>query len=352
MDAGRDDPVRPGIGLTGLTQNRFAQNGLGARAGAAASAGPAAPADAAASDGAASQGGGMLDADVRAALDEMVPALSAGRFSLLTGAGLSTDSGIPDYRGPGAAPRQPLTYQEFVGSEPLRRRYWARNHIGWATMHHAVPNAGHRAVAAMESAGHLTGVVTQNVDRLHEDAGAVNVVDLHGRFDAVVCLQCGEVYTRAFIAVVLAELNPGFLEAVAAAGGAAAGPDADAELDHEQLIGSFRVARCPLCGGMLKPDFVFFGENVPKQRVERAYAMVDSATSLLVAGSSLTVMSGLRFVRKAARDGKPVMIINRGATRGDGLADVKLEAGVSESLGYLRRRLDQGVAPGAGDRVQ
>ncbi|WP_227878401.1 NAD-dependent protein deacetylase [Arthrobacter dokdonensis] len=320
MDAGRADPVRPGIGLTGLVQN-----------------------------GAAGQ---KLDGAARAVLATMVPALAAGKFALLTGAGLSTDSGIPDYRGPDAAPRQPLTYQEFVGSEPLRRRYWARNHIGWATMRHASPNAGHRAVAAMESAGHLTGVVTQNVDRLHEDAGARNVVDLHGRFDEVVCLRCGEVYARAFIAVVLAQLNPGFLEEVAAAGGAGAAPDADADLDHERLIDGFRVACCPLCGGMLKPDFVFFGENVPKERVERAYAMVDSAASLLVAGSSLTVMSGLRFVRKAARDGKPVMIINRGATRGDGLAGVKLEAGVSESLEYLLDLLAPGLARPAGHRVQ
>lgn len=320
MDAGRADPVRPGIGLTGLVQN-----------------------------GAAGQ---KLDGAARAVLATMVPALAAGRFALLTGAGLSTDSGIPDYRGPDAAPRQPLTYQEFVGSEPLRRRYWARNHIGWATMRHASPNAGHRAVAAMEAAGHLTGVVTQNVDRLHEDAGARNVVDLHGRFDEVVCLQCGEVYARAFIAVVLAQLNPGFLEEVAAAGGAGAAPDADADLDHEQLIDGFRVACCPLCGGMLKPDFVFFGENVPKERVDRAYAMVDSAASLLVAGSSLTVMSGLRFVRKAARDGKPVMIINRGATRGDGLAGVKLEAGVSESLEYLLDLLAPGLARPAAHRVQ
>lgn len=351
MDAGRPDlvrpdPVRPGIGLTGLVQN------------------PAAPGPAATNSSATNLPGpclsgtklsgaaALLDSGARAAIDGFVPVLAAGKFALLTGAGLSTDSGIPDYRGPNAAPRQPLTFQEFVGSEPLRRRYWARNHLGWAKMRQASPNAGHFAVAAMESAGHLTGVVTQNVDRLHEDAGARNVVDLHGRFDKVVCLQCGEVYARAFIAVVLAELNPGFLDAVAAAGGAEAGPDADADLEHEQLIDAFRVARCPLCGGMLKPDFVFFGENVPKERVERAYEMVDSAASLLVAGSSLTVMSGLRFVRKAAKDGKPVVIINRGATRGDKLARVKLEAGASESLGYLLERLADGLAQRANDRVQ
>ena len=336
MDAGRPDAVRPGIGLTGLVQEpalpRPSVTGVSATS----------PSTTAA----------LLDSGARAVLDALAPVLAAGQFAVLTGAGLSTDSGIPDYRGPNSVPRQPLTFQEFVGSEPLRRRYWARNHIGWARLRQASPNAGHFAVAAMESAGCLTGVVTQNVDRLHEDAGAGNVVDLHGRFDKVVCLQCGELYTRAFVAMVLAELNPLFLEAVAAAGGAAAGPDADADLEHEQLIDTFRVVHCPLCGGMLKPDFVFFGENVPKERVERAYEMVDSAQSLLVAGSSLTVMSGLRFVRKAAKDGKPVVIINRGATRGDKLARVKLEAGASESLGYLLERLADGLAQRANDRVQ
>ncbi|MDQ0276778.1 NAD-dependent SIR2 family protein deacetylase [Arthrobacter silviterrae] len=302
------DAVRPGIGLTGLVQN---------------TAGLAQP----------------LDAAARATLDGMAAVLGAGKFALLTGAGLSTDSGIPDYRGPNAAPRHPLTYQEFVGNEALRRRYWARNHIGWATMRHAEPNIGHFAVASMDRAELLTGVITQNVDRLHEAAGAENVVDLHGRFDTVACLQCGELYPRSFIAVVLAELNPGFLEEVAQSGGVAAGPDADADLDHEQLIESFRVARCPLCGGMLKPDFVFFGENVPKDRVERSFAMLDAAGALLVAGSSLTVMSGLRFVRRAAKDGKDVFIINRGPTRGDELAGSKLEAGVSESLTYLAEAL-------------
>ncbi len=341
MDDGRPDPVRPGIGLTGFVQNEPEPKPADNRR-------PVSGRTGASPFGAA----GQLDGGVRAVLESMVPVLAAGKFALLTGAGLSTDSGIPDYRGPNAVPRQPLTFQEFVGSEKLRRRYWARNHLGWSAMRQAAPNAGHRAVAAMESAGHLTGIVTQNVDRLHEHAGARNVVDLHGRFDKVVCLQCREVYSRAFIAVMLAELNPRFLDDVAASGGAEAGPDADADLDHERLIGAFRVAGCPLCGGMLKPDFVFFGENVPKERVEQAYEMVDSAESLLVAGSSLTVMSGLRFVRKAAKDGKSVIIINRGATRGDAMARVKLEAGASECLGYLLDRLGVGLAPGPNHRVQ
>ncbi len=299
------DKVRPGIGQTGFRQ--------------AAPVGPSA---------------GLTPAD-SAVLETVADILRGLPVALLTGAGLSTDSGIPDYRGPNAAPRQPLTYQEFMGDPELRRRYWARNHIGWAHMKRAEPNAGHRAAAALEKAGVLTGIITQNVDRLHEAAGAGTVVDLHGRFDRIVCTDCGNSYSRDFLAVVLAELNPGFLSAVEEAGGAASAPDADAELESELLIASFNVARCPLCGGLLKPDFVFFGENVPRDRVERSYQMLDSAGALVVAGSSLTVMSGLRFVKKAAKDGKPVIIINRGATRGDPLAAVKLEAGVGESLGRL-----------------
>lgn len=303
------DTVRPGIGLTGFQQLPLS-----------------APAPS--------------SEEAKAILQEAALSLSEGPFALLTGAGMSTDSGIPDYRGPGAAPRKPLTLQEFLGDESLRRRYWARNHLGWATMGRAFPNAGHFAVASLERDGYLSGVITQNVDRLHESAGAHNVVDLHGRYDQVVCLKCQEVYSRAFVAIVLQELNPGFLEAVEAAGGVAAAPDADADLTAEHLIDGFRVACCPACGGMLKPDFVFFGENVPKDRVERAFEMLDDGNSLVVAGSSLTVMSGLRFVRKAAKDGKYILIINRGITRGDELATQRLDAGVGESLEYLKHALD------------
>jgi NAD-dependent SIR2 family protein deacetylase len=265
--------------------------------------------------------------------------LAGKRFALLTGAGLSTDSGIPDYRGPGAAPRAPMTYQEFIGSPDNRQRYWARNHIGWSHLRRADPNDGHTAVARMEQRGLLTGLITQNVDRLHEDAGSRNVVDLHGRFDRVVCLACGRSYSRTLLAGVLEELNPGFLDAALAGGVVEAAPDADATVEDEALISEFVVAICPACGGTLKPDFVYFGENVPKDRVERSYAMVDSAGALLVAGSSLTVMSGLRFVRHAVKQGKEVVIINRGQTRGDDLATIKLEAGVSESLTWLEAEL-------------
>ncbi|MDQ0673241.1 NAD-dependent SIR2 family protein deacetylase [Pseudarthrobacter siccitolerans] len=265
--------------------------------------------------------------------------LAGSRFALLTGAGLSTDSGIPDYRGPGSPPRSPMTYQEFVKDAANRQRYWARNHIGWSHLRHADPNQGHYAAAELERRGYLTGLITQNVDRLHEDAGSVNVVDLHGRYDQVVCLGCHRTYSRRLLAGVLEELNPEFLSRAAESGLVEMAPDADATVEDQSLISSFVVAICPACGGTLKPDFVYFGENVPKDRVERSYRMVDEAHALVAAGSSLTVMSGLRFVRHAAKDGKPVIIINRGPTRGDDKASIKLEAGVSESLAWLAAEL-------------
>jgi NAD-dependent SIR2 family protein deacetylase len=265
--------------------------------------------------------------------------LAGSRFALLTGAGLSTDSGIPDYRGPGSPPRLPMTYQEFVKEAANRQRYWARNHIGWSHLRHADPNQGHYAAAELERRGYLTGLITQNVDRLHEDAGSVNVVDLHGRYDQVVCLACGRTYSRRLLAGVLEALNPEFLSRAEESGLVEMAPDADATVEDQALINSFVVAVCPACGGTLKPDFVYFGENVPKDRVERSYRMVDEAHGLVAAGSSLTVMSGLRFVRHAAKDGKPVIIINRGPTRGDDKASIKLEAGVSESLAWLAAEL-------------
>ncbi|GAA1784042.1 hypothetical protein GCM10009712_34120 [Pseudarthrobacter sulfonivorans] len=272
-------------------------------------------------------------------LESVRALLSGKRLALLTGAGLSTDSGIPDYRGPDAVPRSPMTYQEFVRDPANRQRYWARNHIGWSHLRHADPNQGHRAVAELERRGLLSGLITQNVDRLHEEAGSTNVIDLHGRYDQVVCLECRRTYTRRLLAGVLAELNPEFLERATTSGLVEMAPDADATVDDAALISSFVVAACPACGGTLKPDFVYFGENVPKERVEAAYAMVDDAAALLVAGSSLTVMSGLRFVRHAAKGGKPVVIINRGETRGDPQATIKLHTGVSESLTWLAAEL-------------
>jgi NAD-dependent SIR2 family protein deacetylase len=284
-------------------------------------------------------GPGALAAGELEDLEKAAMALGGKLLAVLTGAGLSTDSGIPDYRGPQAKPRNPMTYQEFIGNAANRRRYWARNHIGWSQLRHADPNAGHAAVALLEKRGLLAGLITQNVDRLHEDAGSVNVVDLHGRYDQVICLENGHVFSREFLSLILEELNPGFLDAALAAGLVEMAPDADATLEDPGLIEQFVVAVCPACGGTLKPNFVYFGENVPKERVERAYSMVDEAGAVLVAGSSLTVMSGFRFVKHAAKSGKPVVIINRGTTRGDVLAHVKVEAGVSGALSWLANSL-------------
>lgn len=278
-------------------------------------------------------------------LDEVVAALAGRRLAVLTGAGLSTDSGIPDYRGPDSPPRTPMTYQQFVADEGFRRHYWARNHVGWRHVHRTQPNAGHLALAELEGRGVVLGVITQNVDLLHEAAGSRSVIDLHGRYDRVVCLRCGTVVPRAELAVRLEALNPGFVESVGAVGDIEIAPDADAVIS---ATAHFQVASCWApepdggpgpCGGMLKPEIVYFGENVPKERVARAYALVDAAEALLVAGSSLTVMSGLRFVRHAATADLPVVIVNRGMTRGDGLATLTLDAGTSETLTALAERL-------------
>ncbi|MBK5248625.1 MAG: NAD-dependent protein deacetylase [Actinomycetales bacterium] len=269
-------------------------------------------------------------------MNDVVDLLSGKRLTVLTGAGVSTDSGIPDYRGPDSPPRTPMTYQQFVGDEGFRRHYWARNHIGWRHMRRAEPNAGHRALAALEASGVVVGVITQNVDLLHQAAGSQRVIDLHGHYYEVRCLQCGTVISRAELHERLDALNPGFAEAVSEVADVEIAPDADAVISSTD---SFRIASCAVCGGMLKPNIVYFGENVPKDRVVAAFAMVDDGDALLVAGSSLAVMSGLRFVRHAARAGKPVVIVNRGTTRGDELATIRLHAGTSETLTALAAAL-------------
>lgn len=253
--------------------------------------------------------------------------LLAGRtLVVLTGAGLSTDSGIPDYRGPGSVPRQPMTYQEFLSGPDARRRYWARVHAGWGRLQGARPNAGHRALAEVDP----SLLITQNVDGLHEAAGTRSLVALHGRVAEVICLGCRRVSAREALERRLAHLNPRWRERHA---DLALRPDGDIDLAE---TAGFAVADCAECGGILKPDVVFFGENVPAPRVARCYAAVDALDpadgALLVAGSSLTVMSGLRFVRRAAAAGVPVVIVNRGPTRGDGLAAYTIDAGCSEFL--------------------
>ncbi|MFC9394212.1 NAD-dependent protein deacetylase [Streptomyces sp. NPDC057027] len=263
-------------------------------------------------------------------------ALEAGGVLVLSGAGISTESGIPDYRGEGGSLSRhtPMTYQDFTGSEQARRRYWARSHLGWRTFGRALPNAGHRAVAAFARHGLLSGVITQNVDGLHQAAGSGGVVELHGSLARVVCLSCGTYSPRRELAARLEEANAGF-EPVAAG----INPDGDADLTDEQ-VGDFRVVPCANCGGVLKPDVVFFGEAVPPQRVEHCRALVREAASLLVLGSSLTVMSGLRFVHQAAEAGTPVLIINRDPTRGDRHALSRIALPLGAALTSLAERLD------------
>lgn len=268
---------------------------------------------------------------------ELLAVLAGCRIAVLTGAGISTDSGIPDYRGPDSPPSNPMTIRQFTSDPVFRQRYWARNHVGWRHMDRTSPNAGHRALAALERAGAVAGVITQNVDLLHTKAGSRAVVNLHGTYAQVVCLDCGHAMTRAHLAGVLEELNPGFDPD---ADGLAVAPDADAVVADTS---SFRVADCPACGGMLKPDIVYFGENVPKEIVAQAYSIVDASEALLVAGSSLTVFSGYRFVRHAAARNIPIAIVNRGPTRGDDLATVKLDAGCSPILTLLADELVVGV---------
>ena len=267
---------------------------------------------------------------------ELVALLAGRQVAVLTGAGLSTDSGIPDYRGPDSPPANPMTIRQFTSSTDYRRRYWARNHLGWRHMAQTEPNAGHRALARLERAGVVTGVITQNVDLLHTKAGSRTVINLHGTYARVVCLDCGHTMSRAALAERLESVNPGFSQRAEQVGGLAVAPDADAVVGD---TATFRFVDCPACDGMLKPDIVYFGESVAKEVVDQAYSLVDQSDALLVAGSSLTVFSGYRFVRHAAARNLPIAIINRGATRGDDLATVKVEGGCSAMLTLLADEL-------------
>ena len=266
----------------------------------------------------------------------LVALLAGRRVAVLTGAGISTDSGIPDYRGPDSPPANPMTIRQFTSSPEYRRRYWARNHVGWRHMAAAGPNAGHRALAALERAGVVTGVITQNVDLLHTKAGSRRVINLHGSYARVVCLNCGHAMARAALAEQLEQANPGFTERAETLGALAVAPDADAALTDTD---SFRFVDCPACGGILKPDIVYFGESVAKEVVAQCYQLIEGSDALLVAGSSLAVFSGYRFVRHAAALALPIAIVNRGATRGDDLATVKVEAGCSPTLTLLADEL-------------
>ncbi len=266
-----------------------------------------------------------------ASVPDLARFLEGRRTLVLTGAGCSTESGIPDYRGPEGTlrHREPMRFGEFMGSEAARRRYWSRSMVGWPTFSAARPNAAHRALAELEELGLAGGVVTQNVDGLHQRAGARAVVELHGTLARVRCMGCGAVEARARMQERLEESNPGFRERPATRT-----PDGDAELPAGAEEG-FVVPSCQVCGGVLKPDVVFFGESVPRERVRRCWALYEEADALLVVGSSLAVFSGRRFVLRAEKEGRPVAIVNLGATRADATAAVKVEGRVGRVLPEL-----------------
>jgi NAD-dependent SIR2 family protein deacetylase len=270
----------------------------------------------------------LAEARTTGSFGMLLDVVAAGNVLVLSGAGLSTESGIPDYRGPTGLARRatPMTYQTFTASQDARRRYWARSHLGWRHIGQAVPNLGHHAVAELGRRRLLAGVITQNVDGLHQAAGAADVTELHGSLHRVLCLSCGQRTARTDLHGRLAAANPGW-----DAGPVLINPDGDAVLSDDATE-SFRVVDCALCDGVLKPDVVFFGENVPRPRVQACYAMVERASSLVVLGSSLTVMSGFRYVRHAAKVPVPVVIVNQGATRGDAYAAATLDAPLGRVL--------------------
>lgn len=281
----------------------------------------------------------MDSVDRGRSLAALLHLVERGGVLVVTGAGISTDSGIPDYRGASGRARHasPMTYDRFVGSAAERRRYWARSHLGWQQVARARPNTSHRAVAALERAGLVPAVVTQNVDGLHTAAGSREVIDLHGRLDTVVCLGCGARRPRLELGLRLDVLNPGFRAAVAGGAGSVR-PDGDVVLSDD-LVDGFRIVDCRRCGCDLKPDVVFFGEHVPRERFRRALGRLDDASALLVLGSSLTVGSGYRFVTAATRRGMPIAIVNRGVTRGDRHATLKIDGGLADVLVPLAETL-------------
>lgn len=275
-----------------------------------------------------------------------VPAIDAGqlldwarqhpRWLVITGAGCSTEVGIPDYRDPTGQWKRtpPVTYQAFMGDALVRQRYWARSLVGWRVMGQAQPGKAHHALAALECAGHVPLLLTQNVDGLHSAAGSQNVLDLHGRIDTVRCMDCGHRFARADWQQALVALNPDWAQLQARTA-----PDGDADLEGLPFA-DFRIPPCPHCAtGTLKPDVVFFGESVPRDRVQRALDALAQVDGVLVAGSSLMVYSGFRFVQAAADAGLPVLAINQGRTRADALLAAKLQADVGQSLQALAQGL-------------
>jgi NAD-dependent SIR2 family protein deacetylase len=273
-----------------------------------------------------------LSAELAAKVDEAAEILRGRRVAVLTGAGVSTDSGIPDYRGAGAPVRTPMTFNQFLADPEYRKRYWAGSQLGWRRFDSAAPNDGHRALAQLELAGRVNGIITQNVDGLHLRAGSQRVVDLHGTMDRVRCLRCGQLYARTNISDRIHAMNPWLDEADALQ----LGPDGDVEIAS---LEKFEVPACSNCEGTLKPDIVFFGEFIPREKFIEASALVQKAEALLIAGSSLVVNSGIRLLDHAVKRRLPVVIINRGITKGDPRATLKIDAGTTQVLVGLRARL-------------
>lgn len=273
-----------------------------------------------------------FDAQTTEAVERAIETLSGRRIAVLTGAGVSTDSGIPDYRGKGAPVRTPMTAQRFLSSDDARRRYWVGSHLGWKAFASAEPNTGHRALAALERDGIASGVITQNVDGLHVRAGSHRVVELHGTMRRVFCTHCGQVFDRRDLALRVERDNPW----IAIPENVQLGPDGDVLPESSD---GFVIPECTVCGGMLKPDVVFFGEFIPAEKFREAEQLVLTSDALVVAGSSLVVNSGIRLVERARRRRLPVVIINRGETRADGRATVKIDAGTSDVLQALAETL-------------
>ena len=277
----------------------------------------------------------MTDPHDITGLDELAQTLRDLRVAVLTGAGCSTESGIPDYRGPKTREktRNPIQYREFMRQPHTRQRYWARSAIGWPRFCQAKPNSGHEALARLEHEGVVRGVITQNVDRLHHSAGSERVIGLHGALAEVRCMECERIECRHRVQERIEALNPGWTEQ-----NVEVAPDGDAELPDGAPDG-FQVPECRGCSGMLKPNVVFFGESVPNQTVDLAWRLMDEADALLVVGSSLAVYSGYRFVREAVKQRMPVAILNLGQTRADDDAWVRVEAKAGEALPELAQAL-------------
>ena len=269
-----------------------------------------------------------LSEAARFGLDYAREQLAGKSILVLTGAGVSTESGIPDYRGEGKTERHPMTFDVFMGTETARARYWARSYVGWSVIANAKPNGGHFALAQAESLGRISHIITQNVDSLHQQAGSKKVTELHGRLDKVICMSCRSLIDRLMMDSLIEEVNPSIKKDMSVE----FTPDGDAEIE---ATADFRIPPCPSCGGILKPDVVFFGESVPTERVASTMDQLERADALLVAGSSLTVNSGMRFARAANKAGKPIVIVNVGPTKADEIALAKIEAPTSIALEEL-----------------